>query len=71
MKAQSDLPDLPDRLWKWREREGLTQREAAATLGVPHRTYQGWEGGRRMPWPRLLTLALERATPALPPQHAL
>jgi DNA-binding transcriptional regulator YiaG len=33
----------------WRKRHTLTQAAAAAALGVPHRTWQDWEYGRRKP----------------------
>ena len=29
----------------WRQRKQLTQREAAAVLSVPPRTYEAWEQG--------------------------
>lgn len=34
-------------LRKWRARMGWKQKEAAAWLIVPHRTYQNWEEGHR------------------------
>lgn len=30
-------------LRKWRQRLGWTQAQAAAHLGIPERTYEGWE----------------------------
>ena len=38
-----------DELKAWRRRKGLTQKEAAAHLGVEWRTYEGWEHGRFEP----------------------
>jgi len=32
-----------------RERLGISQRRMADALGVPHRTYQKWIGGRHLP----------------------
>jgi transcriptional regulator with XRE-family HTH domain len=37
----------PADLAEWRQRIGLTQRAAAAELGVALRTYQEWERGAR------------------------
>lgn len=36
-------------LRKWRSMKGLSQRQAADVLGVPKRTLQEWEQGRRSP----------------------
>jgi DNA-binding transcriptional regulator YiaG len=36
-------------LLKWRSKHGWTREEAAAKLGVSHRTLQEWEQGRRVP----------------------
>lgn len=33
----------------WREARNLTQAAAAKRFGVPHRTWQDWEYGRRTP----------------------
>lgn len=41
---------------KWRARRKLSQAAAARELGVPARTYQDWEYGKRAP--RGLALAL-------------
>lgn len=40
---------LSEALSKWREALNMTQKEAAAFLRVPIRTYQEWEQGRRKP----------------------
>jgi DNA-binding transcriptional regulator YiaG len=34
---------------KWREAHNLTRVEAAEILGVPYRTLEDWEAGRRSP----------------------
>jgi DNA-binding transcriptional regulator YiaG len=39
MREPLDLP-------AFRAAHGLTQRQAAAALGVPLRTWQGWERGK-------------------------
>jgi DNA-binding transcriptional regulator YiaG len=36
-------------LLKWRTKHGWSREESAAKLGVPHRTLQEWEQGRRLP----------------------
>ena len=51
--ARADVSDI---LKAWRG--NMPQSRAAEMLGVPLKTYQGWEQGRPMPYPRLLTLAL-------------
>jgi len=35
-----------DRLKEWRSVRRLTQADAAGLVGVPLRTWQGWEAGR-------------------------
>lgn len=63
--------DLVQRLQAWREAQRLTQTEAALRLGVPIRTYQGWEGGRIGDVVgRLLTLVLDAWEVPRPPTHA-
>lgn len=34
---------------KWREKQGLTQDEAARRLGITPRNYQAYEGGEYLP----------------------
>ena len=46
-KAASDT--FPARLRKWRERENLSQSEAALRLQISKRTLQEWEQGRAAP----------------------
>jgi len=53
------MPDLPARLLSFRETEGLTQREAAALLGVPVNTWARWERGDISPKAGLYRAALE------------
>jgi transcriptional regulator with XRE-family HTH domain len=49
-----------EHLAAWRSEHGLSQSQAAAALGVSVRTLQGWELGRRMPYPKLLELACKQ-----------
>lgn len=50
----------PSDLKSWRAALDLTQAGAAEALGVPKRTYEGWEAGRTpTEHPSLLTLACE------------
>jgi transcriptional regulator with XRE-family HTH domain len=39
----------PEVLKAWRERRGITQKEAAERIGVNIRTYQRWEEGTARP----------------------
>jgi DNA-binding transcriptional regulator YiaG len=39
----------PDNLKKIRLTWSLTQSQLSTLMGVPLRTYQGWEGGRQVP----------------------
>ena len=41
-----------------REAAGLTQKQASEIIGVPLRTYQGWESAHRAPAPWVEELAL-------------
>lgn len=57
----------------WRRRLGLTQRQAAAMLGLSERCLRGYERGEQMP-PRAVVLAchwieqsLENPPPKRPP----
>jgi transcriptional regulator with XRE-family HTH domain len=47
--AKKKTENWPEVLKAWRERRGITQKEAADRLGVAMRTYQGWEGGEQNP----------------------
>lgn len=51
-------PVLAQALSKWRQENGLTQAQAAAKLGLPHRTYEAYEQGRygARPFTRALIL---------------
>lgn len=48
-----------DELWRWRERLGWTQAQAAAALNTPLGTYRGWEQGR-YPAPGLIDVACRK-----------
>jgi DNA-binding XRE family transcriptional regulator len=50
--------DLRHDLAAWRARLGITQAEAATSLDVPLRTYQGWEAGRAVERETIVKLAL-------------
>lgn len=47
----------------------VSQREAAARLDVPLRSYEDWEAGRR-PTPRLMPLACAAVSHGLKPWRA-
>jgi DNA-binding XRE family transcriptional regulator len=49
---------LPAILKAWRRSNGHTQKLAALILGVPLRTYQGWEAGREPEHVKLVCLAI-------------
>jgi DNA-binding transcriptional regulator YiaG len=53
--------DFAGLVLKWRMARNLTQPKAATVLGVPYRTFQDWEAGRRTP----RGLALELITAKL------
>jgi len=57
------MNDLADDLRAWRSALKWSQARAAEALGVPPRTYQGWEGDRRPDHPSVVRLAMEAATP--------
>jgi len=40
---------LSDKLKKFRKENGLTVQAVADKIGVPKRTYEDWEAGRRKP----------------------
>jgi len=49
----------PQQLKKWRTKQGLTQREAAALFGVHERSYSDWERGVfKIPFSVVLTMGL-------------
>jgi len=52
--------DLKARLLEWRERHRMTNRMAAAVLGISRRTFESWACGQRAPR-GLALVALERA----------
>ena len=47
--SASSMKSLSERLFDWRERNDLSQREAALKLRVSKRTLQEWEHGRAEP----------------------
>jgi DNA-binding transcriptional regulator YiaG len=47
--APSSIETLGRRLYRWREKNDLSQSEAALKLGVSKRTLQEWEQGRAEP----------------------
>jgi DNA-binding transcriptional regulator YiaG len=47
-------------LKNWRRGTGLSQRDAALKLGVPKKTLQDWEQGRRTPRGLALSALLDR-----------
>ena len=49
-----------DRLRKWRQREDLSQSEAALRLRISKRTLQEWEQGRAVPYD-IARIAVENA----------
>lgn len=66
MEKGGGAMDVSERLLAWRKANGLRQVDAAARLGVPHKTYQNWELGRRHPDAgslRLITLVVDSGKP--------
>jgi len=49
---------------RWRLRHKLGQRDAASLLGVPRRTFQDWEYGRRTPLGLARDLIVQKLTEA-------
>jgi DNA-binding transcriptional regulator YiaG len=47
--APSSIKTLGRRLYRWRERNDLSQSEAAMKLRISKRTLQEWEQGRAEP----------------------
>jgi transcriptional regulator with XRE-family HTH domain len=45
---------VSERLRELRERQGLSQEDAARKVGITHRQWQRWETGASMPYPRNL-----------------
>ena len=58
--------ELAGALRDWRARAGLSQRAAAASLGVSRQAVESWEGGRRFPGGKMLLRIFARIslTPA-------
>jgi transcriptional regulator with XRE-family HTH domain len=47
--AKKKTENWPEVLKAWRERRGITQKEAAERFSVDIRTYQRWVGGEVAP----------------------
>lgn len=56
---------IADKIRKWRSDKGLSQSQAAKELGVPVKTLQNWEIGRREPNTKTLISLLERGVLAI------
>ncbi len=54
--------DAPERLRRWRWKQGFTQEEAAREIGTTVRNYQRWEHGKTTPNGPLLLKILEVAS---------
>jgi DNA-binding transcriptional regulator YiaG len=54
---QLEAKETAELMRAWREQEGLTQMEASFMTGIPVRTWQEWEQGRK-PGPGVLLLRL-------------
>lgn len=59
IQEMADVP-LKIRLKVWRIGKHLRQKEAAALIGVPLRTYQGWEYGYFVPSRKKCLACVER-----------
>jgi len=51
---------IPERIRHWQLRRGLTNQAAAATLGVPLRTFEDYRAGRRTPRGLALEMLLQK-----------
>jgi transcriptional regulator with XRE-family HTH domain len=49
--SQDQLDSFAERLREWRGDHDLTQKDAAARIGVPYRSYQDWERSEGAPNP--------------------
>ena len=47
--VSEDAPWEPEELKRWRHQHGITQMEAAVSLGVTLRAIENWESGIRNP----------------------
>lgn len=53
MSSLSDITEnLASRIRARREQLALSQKEAAEQLGVSLRSFQNWEAGKGVPWPK-------------------
>lgn len=54
--SEMELRQFATRLKEWRGALGLQgQKDAAAKISVPYRTYQNWEGAKNAPTPEHLS----------------
>jgi putative transcriptional regulator len=63
MSRESNAPSFGKLVRRWREARQLTQVAASKRLGIPLRTLEDWEAGRRTPRGiarRLITAKLSR-----------
>ena len=49
MRMHKDKPEVGSKIKRLRENAGLTRRGLCERLGIPYRTLQEWETGRRTP----------------------
>jgi len=66
---------VSERLRELRERQGLSQEDAARRVGITHRQWQRWESGDSMPYPRSLDMVASSFGISVaeffdPPEHA-
>ena len=48
-RTHKDKPEVRNKIRQLRENAGLTRRGLCERLGIPYRTLQEWETGRRTP----------------------
>lgn len=48
-EAADTSNEIGDRMRRWRARRGLSQREAAAILNFPRKSWENWEEKRTTP----------------------
>ncbi len=58
--TQKAKSEFAAKLQAWREREGYSQRDAAAKLEMSKRTLQGWESGTKKPIAMVERMVLEK-----------
>ena len=60
MTTNTAPSSFADQLWRWRERVGLSQSQAARVFHMPTATFQRYEHGNRLPAPWVQSLILDR-----------